>query len=50
MTHKEIKAKVNRSSLGTQSARAARRSVSNTTSARIVALSNDTGSTRRTRP
>lgn len=37
MTNREIKAKVNRSSLGTKSAKAARRSVPNATSRRIVA-------------
>lgn len=37
MTTNEIKSKVNNSSLGTRSARAARRSVSNETSRNIVA-------------
>ena len=37
MTSREIKAKVERSSLGTKSAKAARRSVSNATSRTIVA-------------
>ena len=37
MTSKNIRAQVERSSLGTRSAKAARRSVSNTVSRRIVA-------------
>lgn len=39
MTSREIKAKVNNSSLGTKSARAARKSVSDETARRIVARS-----------
>ena len=44
MTNREIRAKVERSSLGTPSARAARRSVSQNVAARIVASAQAQGS------
>lgn len=43
---KQIRAKVDRSSLGTPSAKAARRSVSNATASRIVASANQWASKR----
>jgi len=50
MTNREIRAKVERSSLGTKSAQAARKSVPNAVSQRLVARAQATGQLGQKRP